>query len=71
MTEIDWYERRHELEVGMVFQTMNGLVMLGSRVPGDGTKWSVAEWSGGAWSYCDSTIEPGDLQGEPMADPGS
>lgn len=64
----DWYARRGELEPGMVFNTANGLVQLDRRVPGDGTKWYVAEWFDG-WAYYDSTIEPGELQGEPQPDP--
>lgn len=58
---IDWYERRHELEPGQIFTTFDGsVVKLDRRVPGDGTKWYVADWMG-HWSYEDSTIEPGDL----------
>lgn len=58
--EIDWYERRHELEPGQVFSTADGVIKLDRRVPGDGTKWYVLDWSKG-WSHEDSTIEPGDL----------
>ena len=58
---IDWYERRHELEQGMVFRTYNGVVKLDRTVPGDGSKWYVADWHNG-WSYYDSTMEPGDLE---------
>lgn len=61
----DWYERRHELEPGMVFQTTDGVVQLHHSVPGDGTKWCVLDWNNG-WGYFGSTIEPGDLQGEPL-----
>lgn len=58
---IDWYERRDELEHGQMFRTHAGeVVKLDRRVPGDGTKWYVADWWRG-WSYEDSTIEPGDL----------
>lgn len=57
---VDWYERRNELEPGMVFMSNDGLVMLDRSVPGDGTKWYVADWHGG-WAYYDGTIEPGDL----------
>lgn len=68
----DWYEHRHELEPGMVFSSCYGLVKLDRGVPGDGTKWYVADWRVGyiskrcgnapsGWSYEDSTIEPGDL----------
>lgn len=67
--DIDWYERRAELEPEMVFRSFDGsLVKLDRQVPGDGTKWYVADWHNG-WSYCDSTIEPGDLVGEPLIDP--
>lgn len=56
----DWYERRHELEPGQVFSTHDGVVMLTRTVPGDGTKWYVADWHDG-WSYYDNEIEPGEL----------
>lgn len=62
----DWYERRHELRAGMVFNTNDGVVMLDRTVPGDGTRWYVADWSGDGWSYYESTVEPGDLKGEPL-----
>lgn len=66
---IDWYERRDELRADMVFRTYDGsLVKLDRRVPGDGTKWYVAEWSWGSWGYYDSTVEPGDLTSQ-EADP--
>lgn len=59
--QIDWYERRDELEEGMIFRCADGdLVKLDRRVPGDGTRWYVADWSG-YWRYEDGTIEPGDL----------
>lgn len=57
----DWYERRDELMHGQVFRAQDGsIVKLDRRVPGDGTKWYVADWWKG-WAYMDSTIEPGDL----------
>jgi len=66
--EIDWYERRYELEEGMIFRNVHGeLVKLDRSVPGDGTKWYVADWWNG-WSYMDSTIEPGELSGEPLSE---
>lgn len=59
---VDWYERRHELAPDQVFRTQDGeKVMLDRRVPGDGTRWYVADWWGDSWAYMDSTIEPGDL----------
>ncbi len=59
---IDWYERRDELEPGQIFRMHDGLrVKLDRRVPGDGTKWYVADWLRDHWSYEDDTIEPGDL----------
>jgi hypothetical protein len=59
---IDWYDRQDELRPEMVFQLHDGdLVKLDRRVPGDGTKWYVADWSNGSWGYWDSTIEPSDL----------
>ncbi len=66
--EICWYERRHELESGMVFRCVfGGVVMLDGRVAGDGTKWNVLDWHDG-WCDFDSEIEPGDLLGEPLKD---
>lgn len=62
MAEADWYDRRDELRPDMVFIDIQGSkVMLDRRVPGDGTKWYVADWWGGSWAFMDSTIEPGDL----------
>lgn len=58
----DWYDRRHELEPGMVFRDCQGdLVKLDRQVPGDATKWYVADWSHGSWGHYDGTVEPGDL----------
>lgn len=58
----DWYEHRDELMPGQVFDTHEGQrVQLDRRVPGDGTKWYVADWWGTSWAWMDSTIEPGDL----------
>lgn len=60
---IDWYERRHELEPGMVFRDYEGdLVKLDQRVEGDGTKWEIAVWWNGSWAYLQDTMEPGDLR---------
>lgn len=60
--KVDWYERRNELEEGQVFSTVDGsIVKLDRRVPGDGTRWYVADQWGESWAYMDSTIEPGDL----------
>lgn len=60
---VDWYEHRHELWPGMVFELTDGTkVKLERRVPGDGTKWYVADDGGKlGWLYSDSTIEPGEL----------
>lgn len=59
---VDWYDRRDELEPGMVFEDIYGdLIMLDRRVPGDGTKWYVADWWGNSWCFMDGTAEPGDL----------
>lgn len=64
---IDWYERRHELKENDIFRTFDGsVVKLDRRVPGDGTKWYVLDWFNGHWSHEDGTIEPGDLEGEPL-----
>lgn len=67
--QIDWYEHQHELEAGLIFQHIQGgYVMLDRSVPGDGTKWYVADWIGGRWLYEDATIEPGELMGEPLCE---
>src|SRR3546814_5788586 len=61
----DWYERRHELRREQVFRLHDGdVVKLDRSVPGDGTKWYVAEWDDRHrnWSYFDFEIEPGDLK---------
>ena len=56
-----WYDNRDKLQSGLIFRCIDGsFVKLDRTVPGDGTKWYVADWNNG-WSYCDSTIEPGDL----------
>ena len=65
MTNPCWYTRRHDLRQGMVFQTDDGVVQLDRQVPGDATQWYVLDWSNG-WGCYDSTIEPGDLHGEPL-----
>ncbi|WP_429941835.1 hypothetical protein [Achromobacter xylosoxidans] len=65
---VDWYERRRELEPGMIFRTTSGVVKLDRGVPGDGTKWYVLDWNGDGWSAYDDTVEPGDLIGAPVAD---
>ncbi|WP_343499210.1 hypothetical protein [Achromobacter denitrificans] len=65
---LDWYERRRELEPGMIFRTAHGVVKLDRGVPGDGTKWYVLDWNGDGWSAYDDTVEPGDLIGAPVAD---
>lgn len=58
---VDWYDRRSELQPGMVFRCYDGdVIQLDRRVPGDGSQWYVADWSNG-WSFVDGTIEPGDL----------
>ncbi len=62
-----WYVNRDCLNEGDIFKTYDqSLVKLDRRVPGDGTRWYVATWSGGSWGYYDNTIEPGDLRGERM-----
>jgi hypothetical protein len=82
MSERDWYADRDKLEPEMVFRDYAGdLVKLDHRKPGDGTQWVVATWHKGFpagpgypeckphWSYEESTIEPGDLRGDPLPDP--
>lgn len=56
-----WYENRHSLRPGQEFRLGDGSkVKLDRTVPGDGTKWYVANWCNG-WIYEDGTIEPGEL----------
>lgn len=64
---VDWYAQRDRLRVGMVFACRDGyIVRLDRTVPGDGTKWYVDDWTDRhGWSHYDSTIEPGDLIGQP------
>lgn len=68
-TDEDWYERRDDLREGDVFRCHDGdIVKLDHQVPGDATKWRVASWYNGHWSYDEGSIEPGDLK-EKIADP--
>lgn len=57
----DWYERMDELCPEQVFRSVYGVVKLLYRTPGDGTKWTVADWWGRSWAHMDSTVEPGEL----------
>lgn len=64
-----WYTHRQELEPGQVFLCADvSVVRLDTRVPGDGTKWSVDDWDSGSWFCCGTEIEPGDLRGRPLED---
>ena len=65
-----WYHHRDELEMGMIFNSSYGIVKLEGYVPGDGTQMYVANWDSHnkSWCYYDSTIEPGDLTGEPLSE---
>lgn len=57
-----WYDRRNELTPEQVFRCRDGsVVKLDRSVPGDGTKWYVADWHRTSWACYDSTIEPDDL----------
>lgn len=59
---VDWYERSDELWPEQIFVTNEReIVKLDRGVPGDGTDWYVADWSGKSWSYMDRRIHPGDL----------
>ena len=63
LVEKDWYEFRNDLRPGQIFRTHSGdIIQLDRSVPGDGTKWYVADWYRDGWSHYDSTIEPGDLK---------
>jgi hypothetical protein len=59
----DWYDNRDKLECDWIFRTHDGFVKLDRRVPGDGSKWYVADWSDycAGWGYEDGTLEPGEL----------
>jgi ribonuclease I len=69
----DWYERRDELQPGMIFHTQDGsVVKLDRRVPGDGTDWYVLDFSWSRnWSDEDSRIHPSDLADRVFASPTS
>ena len=57
----DWYDHRNDLQPDMVFRDIHGdIIKLDKRVPGDGTKWFVADWNG-YWAYEYGTTEPSDL----------
>lgn len=59
---IDWYERCDELEEAQIYLTHSGdIVKLDRRVPGDGTDWYVADWTGRNFSYTDTRLHPGEL----------
>lgn len=70
--QIDWYERRDELDPGQVFRTYDDtIVRLDRRVPGDGTDWYADVWypglpgrpgyEEGRWISDDHRLHPGDL----------
>lgn len=60
--QIDWYERRYDLEPGQVFTTRQDVkIRLDRRVPGDGTDWYADIWHNNHWSCEDYTIHPADL----------
>lgn len=59
-----FYEHQHDLDPEQVFRTDYGnVVKLGRPVPGDGSKWYVADFNvhTGKWCYVGSTLEPGEL----------
>ena len=67
---MDWYKKRDELREGMMFCLADmTIVKLDRTVPGDGTKWYVADWDNG-WAYYDGTIEPGELGERLLHAPG-
>lgn len=62
-----WYENQDRLNIGDVCELDDGtIIKLDRRVPGDGTRWYVATWSGKSFSYEDYTIEPGDIKKGPQ-----
>ena len=57
-----WYENKNQLRPEMIFVTENNdVVKLDRSVPGDATKWYVADLDSKGWSYWDSTIEASEL----------
>jgi len=62
-----WYHNSNELQCERIFRTDGGIVKLDHGVPGDGTRWRVADWTGKkfehdtGWAYYENTIEPCDL----------
>ena len=58
-----WYEQNSKLWPGMIFLTeQDEVVRLERRVPGDATKWYVANIGVKGWEYWDDTVEASDLK---------
>ena len=54
---------RFGIKPDLIFITNDGdKVKIDRDVPGDATKWYVANWCNGHWIYDDDTIEPSDLK---------
>jgi hypothetical protein len=61
--EKDWYEHRHELEVGDVFTTHRGhKVALEGHVMIDNINWHVVSFLNGEWHYFGEIVSPSDLK---------
>lgn len=59
----DWYESRNKLCSDMIFLTQyDEVIKLDQRVPGDATKWYVADLDEKGWSYWGNTIETSELK---------
>lgn len=57
-----WYDNKSQLRPDLIFITdTNEVVKLERSVPGDATKWYVADLSKSGWSYNDSTVEASEL----------
>lgn len=57
-----WYKNRSKLRPELIFITDgNEVVKLDRSVPGDATKWYVADLYKQGWSYNDSTVEASEL----------
>jgi hypothetical protein len=61
--EKDWYEHRHELEVGDVFETHRGhVVALENRTVIGDPCWRVVSLLNGEWFYDGDVVHPSDLK---------
>jgi len=57
-----WYDNKSQLKSDLIFITDgNEVVKLDRSVPGDATKWYIADLYKSGWCYNDSTVEATEL----------